>query len=97
MADKRSDHPRATLGDDDITPPVRPPSVELAKLWAQECDQDAKRCDAVEISARETARELRAMAEMFRAWELADPDPELRNRAYARRYDLMQRMKEWTR
>lgn len=85
---------REWMDDDERTPPTRPPSVDTARLWADDCEGDAKRLDRIEIQAREIARQMRALAEMFRAWELSTPDPELRSRAYARLFDLRQRMKD---
>jgi hypothetical protein len=82
------------IDDPDKTPPVRAPSGALALLYSEECDADAARCDRIEIQAREIAREMRALAEMFRAWEHGAPGGDLKGRAYARLFDLRQRMKE---
>lgn len=91
MADPRDR--RSPFSDDDRTPPVRPPSAATALAWSEDCDADAERLHRIEVDARELAREFRALAETFRAWELATPDPELRTRAYARLLDMRERMR----
>lgn len=87
---------RSPFSEEDKTPPVRPPSAATALMWSQDCEADARRLNEIEIAARELAREFRALAETFRAWELATPDPELRTRAYARLLDMRERMRAIT-
>lgn len=80
--------------DPDKTPPVRAPSGALAILYSEECEADARRADAKETEARSVAREMRALADMFKAWEHGRPGEDLRSAAYARLFDLRQRLKE---
>lgn len=80
--------------DETPTPPVRSPSVALVISWAEDCDADADRCEDAARKLLVLAKDFRAFASAFRAWEHGKPDPKLRDEAYAKLADLRIQMRD---